>query len=148
MKDALGGLFNLTLLFTFLFLITGFIIFGINYYKAFSVKNKIITTIEQYEGNMNNDKLNKKIDDYIHKLNYNPNITNRIKISNGDGWECNDNLGFCYYAEKFDEKKCSYIYKVRTFVDTDVPIFSRLFDSTNLFSVSGETKVIKKRSCK
>ena len=148
MRDALGGLFNLTLLFTFLFLITGFVIFGINYYKAFSVKNKIITTIEQYEGNMSNDKLNTKIKDYIKRLNYNPNITNRINISTSDDWKCSKELGFCYFVEEFDKEKCSYIYKVRTFVDTDVPIFSRLFDSTNLFSVSGETKVIKKRSCK
>lgn len=148
MKDALGSLFNITLLFTFLFLITGFILFSINYYKAFSVKNKIITTIEQYEGNMSNPSLKEKIEDYVKKLNYNVDISNRSKRTSVDGWNCVDDLGFCYSKENISEdKKCTYTYKVRTYINTDVPVFNRIFDSSDLFSVSGETKVIKKRGC-
>ncbi len=147
MRDALGGLINITLLFTFLFLITGFVLFGINYYKAFSVKNKIITTIEQYEGNMSNGKLKTKIDDYIKRLNYNAIIGNNNINDSKHEWDCNTfkDLGFCYTEDVSQEDKCLSTFLVKTFVNTDVPVFNSIFSSSSLFSVSGETKVIRSR---
>lgn len=156
MRDALGGLFNITLLFTFLFLITGFVLFGINYYKAFSVKNKIITTIEQYEGNMGNPKLKEKIEPYIRSLNYNArisnNMVNNLKSGNDLEWDCNtfNDLGFCFAKDTSSSNTCLSTFLVKTFVNTDVPVFNSIFSSSNIFTVSGETKVIRSRedSCR
>ena len=54
MRDAFGGLMNMVIIIVFLVLVSGYLAFNVNYTKAFRVKNKIITTIEQYEGNCGN----------------------------------------------------------------------------------------------
>ena len=49
MRDAFGGLMNMVIIVVFLVLVSGYLAFNVNYTKAFRVKNKIITKIEQYE---------------------------------------------------------------------------------------------------
>ena len=46
MRDAIGGVVNITIIVTFLVIVSGYLAFNVNYTKAFRVKNKIITTIE------------------------------------------------------------------------------------------------------
>ena len=50
MRDAFGGLVNIVIIVVFLVLVSGLLAFNVNYTKAYRVKNKIITTLEQYEG--------------------------------------------------------------------------------------------------
>ena len=49
MRDAFGGIVNLSMIVIFLVLVCGYLAFNVNYTKAFRVKNYIITTMEQYE---------------------------------------------------------------------------------------------------
>jgi hypothetical protein len=60
MREGIGGTFNLTLLFFFILIISGFALFATNYYRAFNVKNNLITLTEKYEANFGNVKLKKK----------------------------------------------------------------------------------------
>ena len=85
MRDAFGGLMNMVIIIVFLVLVSGYLAFNVNYTKAFRVKNKIITTIEQYEGNCGNENsaCNQEIISYMKELGYNADTNMRI-----DGYEC------------------------------------------------------------
>ena len=72
MKDSFGSVFNLTLLFAFILVVSGFVLFGVNYYKAFQVKNNLLTLIEKYEGNVNNDKFKEKVESLLNRVGYHP----------------------------------------------------------------------------
>ena len=56
MRDAFGGVTNLVIIVVFLTLVSGYLAFNVNYTKAFRVKNKIISTFEQYEGVCDSDE--------------------------------------------------------------------------------------------
>ena len=62
MRDAVGGVVNLVIIVVFLVIVSGYLAFNVNYTKAFRVKNKIISTIEEYEG------INGKSLDKINRL--------------------------------------------------------------------------------
>lgn len=149
MKEALGGMFNYVILLTFVLLVTTFVLFGVNYYRAFSVKNKIITLIESYEGNLDNVNLKNKVEDYIGSLSYN--IGSKTKeLPESCNTEVNKECcikgqGWCYKIIKGND--CTYIYEVRTFVNVDLPFFNKIFDSNKFFSVAGETKPIRRGNC-
>ena len=50
MRDAFGGIVNISMIVVFLVVVSGYLAFNVTYTKAFRMKNKIITTLEQYEG--------------------------------------------------------------------------------------------------
>ena len=55
MRDAFGGIANIVVIVVFLVIVSGYLAFNVNYTKAFRVKNKIISTFEQFEGNCYDD---------------------------------------------------------------------------------------------
>lgn len=151
MKESFGATFNLTALFVFVVLITGFILFGMNYYRAFSVKNKIVTTIEEYEGNLSNVSLKEEIDSYIKRSGYHIPENNLTNDKNNNDLTCILDQGWCYKISRVtkkvdgvETKTNTYIYKVKTFVNMNIPIFNKFFTFSNFFSVTGETKPVKR----
>lgn len=147
MRDAFGGLMNMVIIVVFLVLVSGYLAFNVNYTKAFRVKNKIITTIEQYEGvcepgPMNSgNKCNDAIKEYMSSVGYN---ASNLKI---DGYQCADQAGYCikkYDAQRDDtanpdlDKKV--YYKVTTAVVIDIPIINKIMPNLKIFQVSGTTK--------
>lgn len=153
MKEGIGSTFNLTLLLFFILLVSSFALFATNFYRAFNVKNNIITLAEQYEGNFNNSKFKDKRDDLINHMAYNIDET-KIDAVEKDGWICPSNEGWCYtlsekkFAYKTKNNKSYYrcTYTVKTFVSTDIPIINRIFLSTSFFEVNGRTKAIIRES--
>ena len=81
MRDAFGGLMNIIIIVVFLVIVSGYLAFNVTYTKAFRVKNKIITTIEQYEGNCGNESsaCDKEILSYMKELGYSPETTLNIE---------------------------------------------------------------------
>ena len=61
-----------TLFLAFILVVSGFVLFGVNYYKAFQVKNNLLTLIEKYEGNVNNDKFKEKVESLVNRVGYHP----------------------------------------------------------------------------
>ena len=49
MRDAIGGVVNVAFIAVFLVIVSGYLAFSVSYNKAFKVKNKIISILEQYE---------------------------------------------------------------------------------------------------
>lgn len=155
MKESLGGTFNLTLLFFFILLVSGFALFATNYYRAFNVKNNITTLVEKYEGNFNNTKFKDKRRDLINQMSYNIDSVQVAKAQKSkwncpDGeWNCPDGEGWCYCtystrtAGKRNNKQYYYCtYKIKTFVSTDIPVINKIFLNTSFFEVDGLTKPI------
>lgn len=157
MREAIGGtwLFNLVIFFVLLF--TGYMCLSINYSKAFSVKDKIITEIERNGGisniSSNKDETIQGITNYLREVGYR--TTGECK---GYKYGC-DRDGVCTtnpkgtnYAYCLSEKKASdnfknpqpgefvYVsyYKVKVFYQLDLPVIRQMFN----FSIKGDTKTL------
>lgn len=144
MRDALGGVVNLTMIVVFLVLVCGYLAFNVNYTKAFRVKNYIITSLEQYEGNcVSGTACDTKIRNYIKNVGYNaPNF----KLD--DNYTCN--YGYCYKQFKVSdevegtvkESREQVYYRVVTQINIDIPIINKIMPGLRIFQISGNTKVI------
>lgn len=142
MRDAFGGLMNMVIIIVFLVIVSGYLAFNVNYTKAFRVKNKIITTIEQYEGNCSNEAsaCNQEILSYMKQIGYN--AQNSLNIT---GYDCKN--GYCILRIDADsstgavsdtEKKV--YYRVTTAIVIDIPIINKIMPQLKVFQVSGTTK--------
>ena len=161
MREAIGGtwLFNLVIFFVLLF--TGYMCLSINYSKAFSVKDKIITEIERNGGISNyNDKdvVISNILKYMKEVGYR--TSGKCKIAKGDSYDygCDingrctpptvgSNYAFCLSEVKAKDtytnaKEGEFIYvsyyKVKVFYQLDLPVIRQMFN----FSIKGDTKTL------
>lgn len=142
MRDSIGGVYNLTFIAVFMLVVSGYLAFSVSYNKAFKVKNKIISALEQYEGYNKNSK--EIIDQYMKDIGYNA-VKPKAEKSLGSCSQCYDN-GYCL---KWVEDKESEIaglpkgyYKVVTAVDIDVPVFNKFLPFMTFFQTSGDTMTI------
>lgn len=147
MKDSFGSVFNLTLLFAFILVVSGFVLFGVNYYKAFQVKNNLLTLIEKYEGNVNNDKFKEKVESLVNRVGYHPGQSAIASLQNKSEnyWTCIDEEGWCYSyinKSKWKDGQETRYYDVVTFVSTDIPLVNRIMGDFKFFQVTGRTKPI------
>ena len=80
MSDATGQAGLLNIMLAIIAIIIVLLAGSISYSKSFRVKNKIITTIEQYEGNCGNENsaCNQEIISYMKELGYNADTNMRI----------------------------------------------------------------------
>ena len=151
MREGLGGTFNLTLLFFFILLVSSFALFATNYYRAFTVKNNIITLTEKYEANFSNSKFKDKRENLVKTMSYNIDES-KINKAQLSGWECPNGEGWCYKrsskVKAYEENNVKYyycVYTIRSFVSTDLPIINKMFLNTSFFEVNGKTKPILRR---
>lgn len=141
MKAAFGGLVNVFLVLIFIVVIMSFLLFNVSYAKAFKVKNKIITTYEQYEGNCNSPNSNcyKEIKRFEEQYGYH--VTYELKEK--PGTKCYQELGYCstaQYAKKGKNRKLvKYIITTEVFIK--FPLIQDIL-GIGKFSVSGETNNI------
>lgn len=144
MRDAFGGIVNLSMIVIFLVLVCGYLAFNVNYTKAFRVKNYVITSLEQYEGNCaSGTDCSTKINNYIRQIGYNaPDFDLR-----DEGYTCVE--GYCYKefeasnsSEGVSENNRKVYYKVVTQINIDIPIINKIMPALKVFQVSGDTKLI------
>lgn len=141
MRDAYGGIVNIMFIVVFMVVINGYLAFAANYNKAFRVKNKIISLIEQNEGWDNNkEDLKEKIQTEMKQVGY---AVTDLDIS---GYDCDKQWGYCvrqYYTSGPDQGEITKItYKVVTAVNVDIPIIRNVLPKLSVFQVSGTTKAI------
>ena len=144
MRDAFGGVTNLVIIVAFLALVSGYLAFNVNYTKAFRVKNKIISTFEQYEGNCDSGQrepntCNGEIINYMKSIGYS---APSFRPANDETYDyiCHD--GYCYAQVEVantnsDTGKKAY-FKVVTQINIDIPIINKILPK--IFQVSGDTK--------
>ncbi len=155
MRDAFGGVANLVIIVVFLVLVSGYLAFNVNYTKAFRVKNKIISTIEQYEGKCDPmsgaNKCNQQILEYMNQLGYDSpylNLTDEEYICN-NGY-CIKKV--CLTSSNSDitsDTRPRAYYKVVTQINVDIPIINKILPGLKIFQISGDSKpiVVQKSEC-
>ncbi len=149
MRDAIGGIVNITIIVTFLVIVSGYLAFNVNYARAFRVKNKIITTIEQYEGNcaVEGGACQQAIKTYMREIGYS---TIDFQLA---GYQCPSGMGYCMLEVNADTNTDPSIviesgsnkvyYKVVTVIYIDIPIINKIMPHLKLFQVNGTTKLIE-----
>lgn len=155
MRDAFGGIVNIVIIVVFLVIVSGYLAFNVNYTKAFRVKNKIISTYEEYEGACDEEssECNQKIREYMEKVGYS---ANNFEIKEKDGgttnsWKCFE-IGYCSKKIVVSSKDGDAVkegtekeyYKIVTQININIPIINKIMPGLRIFEVSGDTKVIEK----
>ena len=107
MKEAFGGILNLVLIVTFLLIVMGVLGLTVSYSKAFRMKNKVISRIEQYEGSTScfspDGKCFEMIKQDAAQLGYSPSIA----------LSCDNNMEnyFCYNVYTVSDETGNQIRK-------------------------------------
>lgn len=145
MKDAIGSYFNLTLLFVFVLLVTGFIALSINYTKAYRVKNNVLTYLEKYEGNTSNEEMLETINSYIKSVGYKTSDEYMTAAKN-EGYTCptlkGQEQGWCYKKHKNAVKRDEFNIEIVVFINLDIPIINKVFTNVKFFWMTGSTNSI------
>lgn len=139
MRDAFGGIVNISFIVVFMVIVNGYLAFAASYNKAFRYKNKIINIIEQNEGF--DDVAQKKIHDYRISLGYSLHADIEVKDAT-----CIQEDGYCYSkntSSTTGELSKEY-YTVTTAVNIDIPILNKFLPNMHIFQVNGTTKTITK----
>lgn len=165
MRDAVGGAVNLVIIVVFMVIVSGYMAFNISYMKAFKVKNKIISTFEEFDGNCDGQTTcNTVIQEAMRTVGYNVSSMDESdaeSYSSGESTymkrnkaKCQLNGAYCYVD--FYESSCMpgtkkryHYYKIYTRVTMDIPIVNKIMEGFRFFQVSGDTKrlLISDPSC-
>lgn len=135
MNQAFGGAFLIKIALLFLAIYIFILGFAINYAKVFTVKNRIINLIEQYEGFDEGDEIFMgEIKTEITKLHYQGIVSDDIP-----GGDCvNLNYRRYYCIERFEASNDMFYYKVRTYIQFDIPVVKEV--AVGIIPITGETR--------
>lgn len=146
MRDAFGGIVNITMIVVFLVIVSGYLAFNVTYTKAFRMKNKIITTLEQYQG-VCEDECMGIIERYATRIGYNLGIDRDATpdvVFGGDAKELYTNTrGYSWarYDVGTTDNPKSY-FKVATKIVIEIPIIENIMENMDAFTLTGNTKLI------
>lgn len=145
MKDSYGGMFLITLVTIFVVLFMSILLLGINYTRAFKVKNETINILERKQGYNRESK--KEIEDYADQMHYNGRDS-----ANMLGTKCQTSeatpktfsaSNICIQqidiTNSEDTGDSAAYYKVTAYIYIEIPL---IFNGKFLVPVSGETKTI------
>lgn len=150
MRDALGGSVTIVIIVVFIVIVLGYLAFNVNYTKAFRMKNKIISTYEEYEGKcggVNSSSVEAgdcydKIVSYAREVGYQPG-----ELDCGSGWEKAGDY-YCYREIEVKDNQNKYsvnengekkYYMVATKINIEIPIINNILN-LKMFWVTGNTK--------
>lgn len=160
MREAIGGTWLFQIVIVFVLLFSGFMCLTINQSKAFNVKDRIIQTIQSYDGiDLNSQCTGSggalcEIASYLIDSAYRTTGDCRKESEKDgvtyygftkEGKTSNNNAAFCV-AKVVSETSNSYsaelpsvsYYRVVVFYQLDLPIFHDLFN----FKIKGDTRTI------
>lgn len=146
MRASIGGMVSLFILAVFLIVLASYLLFNVSYAKAFRVKNKIITTYEQYEGNCGkNTNCYKEIERYEQDLGYY--LTYELQ-PDSNKCTCYKELGYCATeipsTKKIGKKTVKTVkYIIRTDIYIRFPFVQDILGLAK-FGVTGQTHEIIK----
>lgn len=151
MREAIGSAFIVNMILVFIAVISALLIGSINYSKAYKVKDRIIYTIEKYDGW--SEGTQNEVDSQLKSLGYridsgfNSDCEKLYKKKYGSAYDAKylkhgQNAGasqynYCVYLVDLKTSIGNY-YSVTTFMRFDIPLIGGLLT----FPISGETSVI------
>lgn len=154
MKEAIGGISIFQIVIAFIILFTGYICLSINYSKAYSIKNELLTIIKNQGGICSSGDGSSVLCKNFQYLvsNYLQETSYRSTGTCDDDWVGFDRNGelvdngksasFCVrgvnIANSGDQIPVGVYYEVEVFYQLDLPIINSLFH----LSIKGETSRI------
>jgi len=151
MREAIGGISIFQIFIVFILLFTGYVCLSINYSKAYSVKNELLTIIKNQGGVCTTEDSNSVLcENFQHLINnYLQQSGYRSTGKCDNDWEGfkrdgthvarGENAAFCVrginIADSEGQLPTAVYYEVKVFYQIDIPIFRQVFN----FSVKGET---------
>lgn len=151
MKDAYGGIMNLVFIVLFLLIVIGVLGLIVSYTKAFKMKNVVLSTVEEYEGNCcgvptpgitcnSKPACVKKISNEASTLGFSP-----VSINCPNDYtkiQSTNNHNDLYCIKKVDNSSTGrYYYNVIVQVDVHFPVISNIL-GFRMFQVSGDSRQI------
>lgn len=136
MNQAFGGAFLIKIALIFLSIYIVVLGFAMNYAKVFTMKNRIISLIEKYEGydeNNSNSPFMVNLRDEINKLNY-------AGASTGLVTPCDNNSNQNLYCIREITSGNSTYYIVTTYIQFKIPLLSSV--AAGVIPVTGETRYL------
>ncbi len=143
MREAIGNTYVLNFIITFFAIFILIFIGTTTYTKAFKVKNKIVDTIENFDGEIdtgnhlrNNvqDEIDEKLGQIGYRIDNNSECPTDGRFSNGQMLSKSSNYRYCIY--RFSTSKGNY-YGVVSYIYIEIPIIRAKLE----FPVYGETRV-------
>ena len=145
MRDAFGGIVNISMIVVFLVVVSGYLAFNVTYTKAFRMKNKIITTLEQYEGCQDNNEQTcvKILEDYANSIGY---VTpDENYCTKGREWtKCTNKYAWKEMQSGTGGDNTKHYYNVRTMISIQIPIIEKIMSNMSVFYLNGSTKLMRK----
>ncbi len=147
MRDAVGGSVSIYIIMFFLALINGYLAYSVNYTKAFRVKNRIVSIIEEQEGFTASAKA--EIEEYVKDHAYYVQF-GMTQGARDEGYECFA-AGYCVSrkpageSENIEDEELyrGWNYQVRTFVNIDIPVINKVLPAMGIYlNVEGETRPV------
>lgn len=148
MRDAIGSTIMVTIIITFIVIVSSYLAYNVNYTKAFRMKNKIISIYEDYKG-VCNDSCQTEIYNYSRDLGYKPASlhcsNNYVLKPSGNPLYCErkitvNTLANDDSAKVVKDKIGTHYYNIVTRINIQIPLFDNIFDFGFLY-VSGDTKL-------
>ncbi len=155
MKEAIGGISIFQIVVVFIILFTGYICLSVNYSKAYSIKNELLTIIKNQGGVCTSENSNNQlcrnfeylVSTYLQEVGYRS--TGKCDEDwvgynrNGTPVENNKPAAFCVRginiaSDGTGQLPIGVYYEVKVFYQLDLPIFSSIFN----LDVTGETSRI------
>lgn len=137
MNQSFGGAFLIKIALIFLAIYIVVLGFAMNYAKVFSMKNKIITIIEQNEG-YNDTNVALEILSKAKTLSY----KGVSDVGDVDTSKCINLINRQYYCISKKSAQNYTYYKVVTYIQFDIPIVTEL--ASGIIPVTGETRYLYK----
>ena len=146
MRASIGGMVSVFLLAIFLVVLSSYLLFNVSYAKAFRVKNHIITTYEEYEGNCDEGSDCQKVIEGFES-DYGYYVTYELK-PDSTNCKCYQDLGYCATEIKSaktigNKKVYTSKYIIRTEVYIRFPLVQDIL-GIGKFGVTGQTHEITK----
>lgn len=140
MNQAFGGAFLIQIALTFLFIYIGVLGFAMNYAKVFSMKNKLIEIVEQYEGfdNSIGSGFQNDLRAAQSKLKYTGAETNQPCVSKGNEVVVNNGDYNLYCVTRVTASNRTEYFKVVLYIQFDIPFINKMPP----IPVTGETRYL------
>ena len=142
MREAIGSTFMLNFIIVFIIVFMFIFVGTLSYTKAFKVKNRIVDTIENYDGNIDvgnhlKNEVQTEIDNKLGDIGYRIDQSATCDTDKRfDGTEILKNSNYRYCIYRNTTSKGNY-YSVVAYIYFEIPIIGTKVE----FPVYGETRV-------
>lgn len=123
MKQGISYTVTINIMVVFIVVTFAFLVFTLNYYKAYKVNNAISDSIEKYEGY--NELAKTEINNKLTSLGYVRDNDKCPNSPNGYGPNLSNVNGYCIY-EQNERKNNKFKYAVITYLNMKIPIINQV----------------------